>query len=56
MQDLNQTTRCFPRTLLEAFPTHYNQAIEAPPKEESFGILGYAGLILWLLIAALLCV
>jgi len=31
MNELNSTTRCFPRTLLEAFPKDYYSYIEEPP-------------------------
>jgi hypothetical protein len=54
MKDLNPTTRCFPHSLQEAWPTHYPEWLEPPPKKSTDWLLGLVGIVLWMLIAALL--
>lgn len=51
LDGVNATTRKYPRTLLEAFPTHYHHYIEAP--EERIGLWD---IVLSLLSIVLMCV
>jgi hypothetical protein len=52
IQDLNPTTRCFPRTLNEAFPQDSSNWIEEP--EESIGFwdlcMVIVSLTIWVII------
>ena len=53
MKDLNPTTRRYPHSLQEAWPTHYPEWLEPPPKSKIDWVTGLAGIALWVLIAAL---
>ena len=50
MKDLNPTTRCYPRSLVDAFPTHYPESLELPPKQ-SHDWLFWVAVCLWVGIA-----
>jgi len=54
MKDLNPTTRRFPRSLVDAYPTHYPEWFEPPPKKQSDGIVFYSGVCLWVLVIYLI--
>jgi hypothetical protein len=52
LDDLNPTTRRFPNSLLEAFPTHYPEWLEAPPpKTAEHVVYMWAGIALWVSLA-----
>ena len=52
IEDKNPTTRCYPRTLQEAFPNSIDQAGWFYPPEENNGwrnvLRGYVALVMWI--------
>jgi len=54
LKDLNPTTRCYPRSLVDAFPTHYPEWLEPPPKKRLDGVVFYSGVCLWVLVIYLI--
>jgi len=52
IEDLNPTTRCYPRTLMEAFPDSVERAEWWFPPERNEGwrnvLMGYMALVLWI--------
>jgi len=52
LQDLNPTTRCFHRTLADAFPKDYYEWWEDPPSRHwSDAVYFWLGIALWVVIA-----
>jgi len=50
LEDLNPTTRCYARSLIQAFPTHYPEWFEPPPQKNKDWMF-MVGVCLWVLIA-----
>jgi len=50
LPDLNPTTRCYARSLMQAWPHHYPEWFE-PHERKSHGITFWAGVFLWVVIA-----
>ena len=51
LEDLNPTTRCYPRTLLEAFPNSIDRAGWFYPPEQNNSwcnlLMAYVALVMW---------
>jgi len=51
LEDHNPTTRCYPRTLAEAFPESIDRAEWFYPPEQNNGwrnvLMGYVALVMW---------
>jgi hypothetical protein len=55
LEDLNPTTRCYPRTLAEAFPNSIDRAEWLHPPERNLGwrnvAMASVALVLWVCLA-----